>query len=98
MRHLFFCLIAIAMLPAALPSAHAATRTATLDVKGMTCSTCPLTVRQVLLKSPGVSQANVNFKHAAATVTFDDTATNVERLAAAVTEAGFPSALRKAAP
>ena len=98
MRHLFFCLIAIAMLPAALPSAQAATRTATLDVNGMTCSTCRLTVRQVLLKSPGVSHAKADFKNAAATVTFDDTATNAGRLVNAVTEAGFPSALRKAAP
>lgn len=98
MRHLFFCLVAIAMLPAALPSAQAATRTAMLDVKGMTCSTCPLTVRQVLLKSPGVSQAKVDLKNAAATVTFDDTTTSVERLANAVTEAGFPSVQRKTAP
>lgn len=98
MRQLFSRLAVIAILTAAFPSAHAATRTATLDVKGMTCSTCPLTVRQVLLKSPGVSQAKVDLKKAAATVTFDDTATNAERLANAVTEAGFPSVPRKTAP
>ena len=98
MRQLFSRLVAIALLPAALTSAQAATSTATLDVKGMTCSTCPLTVRQVLLKSPGVSLAKVDFKNATAVVTFDDTATSSERLANAVTEAGFPSAPRKAAP
>lgn len=98
MRQLFSFLIAIAMLPAALTTAQAANRTATLNVKDMTCSTCPLTVRQVLLKSPGVSQAKVDFKTAAATVTFDDAATSIERLANAVSEAGFPSAPRKTAP
>lgn len=91
-------LLAVATLLVALPSAHAATRTATLDVKGMTCSTCPLTVRQVLLKSPGVSDAKVNLKNAAATVTFDDATTSAERLANIVTEAGFPAAQRKATP
>lgn len=36
--------------------------------------------------------------HAATMVTFDDAATSVERLANIVTEAGFPSTQRKAAP
>ena len=98
MRQLFSCLVAIGILTTALPSAQAATRTATLEVKGMTCSTCPLTVRQVLLKSPGVSHAKVDLKSAAATITFDDATTSVERMANAVTEAGFPAALRKATP
>lgn len=91
-------LLATVMLLAAIPTVHAATRTATLDLKGMTCATCPLTVRKVLLKTPGVSDAKVDFKNAAAMVTFDDAATSVERLANIVTEAGFPAAQRKAAP
>jgi mercuric ion binding protein len=98
MRHLPSYLLAVIMLLVTISSVDAATRTATLDIKGMTCSMCPLTVRQVLLKSPGVSQAKVDFKNAAATVTFDDGATSVERLANAVTEAGFPATQRKAAP
>lgn len=98
MRRTFSRVLAAVMLLAAIPSVQAATRTATLDVKGMTCSTCPLTVRQVLLKSPGVSEARVSLKDAAVTVTFDDAATSVERLANIVTEAGFPAAQRKAAP
>ena len=86
------------MLFAALPPAQAAIRTTTLDIKGMTCSTCPLTVRQVLLKSPGVKDAKVDFKNHAATVTFDDAATSAARLAGAVSEAGFPAAPRNVAP
>lgn len=68
-------LLCTVFLFAALPAAQAATRTATLDVKGITCSTCPLTVRQVLLKSPGVKDAKVDGKNHAA-VTFDDAATS----------------------
>jgi mercuric ion binding protein len=98
MRQLSSFLFAIAVLAAAFVPAHAVDRTATLDVKGMTCAICPLTVRQVLLESTGVSQAKVDLKNAAATVTFDDAATSIERLANAVTEAGFPSALRKSVP
>lgn len=98
MRQPFPFLVAIAILAAAFAPAHAKNRTATLDVKGMTCASCPLTVRQVLLKSLGVSEAKVDFRNAAATVTFDDAATSIERLANAVTEAGFPAVQRKAAP
>lgn len=69
----------------------AATRTATLAVPGMTCSTCPITVKKALNKVPGVSKVDVSFEKKQAVVTYDDAKTNVEALVKATTDVGFPS-------
>lgn len=93
-----FTRILFAILSLAATSVQATERSAVLDVKGMTCSTCPLTVRQVLRKAHGVRDAKVDFAKARAEVTFDDAVTTIDRLAGAVTEAGFPAQARKGAP
>ena len=69
--------------------------TATLDVKGMTCSTCPLTVKVALKKQPGVSEVSVDYKAQSASVKFNPEKIKAEQLAAAVTEAGFPTTVKK---
>ena len=69
----------------------AATRTATLDVPGMTCSTCPITVKKALNKVSGVSKVDVSFEKKQAIVTYDDAKTNVGTLVKATTDAGYPS-------
>lgn len=74
---------------------HAAgLETATLDVRGMTCPTCPLTVKVALKKQPGVSDVKVDSRHATARVVFDPEKVTVARLAKAVTEAGYPATPR----
>ena len=70
-------------------------RTATLEVTGMTCASCPLTVKQVLKKQPGVSEASVDYKTQIALVKFDSDKVQPEQLAKAVTDIGFPSTVRK---
>ena len=69
--------------------------TVTLDVKGMTCATCPLTVKQVLKKQPGVSEAGVDFKTHTALVRFDPEKVQPEQLANAVSAIGFPATVKK---
>ena len=69
-------------------SVWAASQTVTLLVPGMTCSSCPITVKHALNKVEGVSEAQ-------ATVTFDDTLTDVEALTKATTDAGYPSELKE---
>src|SRR5260370_12576506 len=71
--------------------AWAATRTATLDVPGMTCSTCPITVKKALTKVSGVSKIDFSLGKKQAVVTYDDAKTNVEALINATTDPGFPS-------
>jgi mercuric ion binding protein len=69
--------------------------TDTLDVRGMTCPTCPLTVKVALKHQPGVADVKVDLQHGTARVTFDPAKVSVDRLAKAVTDAGYPATPRK---
>jgi len=89
----------VAMLTALLFASLAAAeppRTVTLDVRNMTCGTCPLVVRKALECVPGVSAAAVDFEHKTATVTFDPNRVKPAALTEATTNAGFPSTLKVA--
>ena len=69
----------------------AATKTVTLNVPGMTCPACPITVNKALNKVQGVSQVGVIYEKKQAVVTFDDTKTDTKALVKATTDAGYPS-------
>ena len=75
-------------------TAMAAVQTVTLDVPGMTCSSCPITVKKALKKVDGVQQVTASFEKREAVVTFDDKKTSVEKLSLAVTNAGYPATLK----
>lgn len=75
-------------------SVFAAPQTVTLEVPGMTCSTCPITVKKALTKVDGVQQANVSYKRKEAMVTFDDSKTSAEKLSLATANAGFPATVK----
>ncbi|MDP1566788.1 MAG: mercury resistance system periplasmic binding protein MerP [Polaromonas sp.] len=74
--------------------AMAAVQTVTLDVPGMTCSSCPITVKKALSKVGGVQQVKASFEKREAVVTFDDQKTSVEKLSLASTNAGYPATLK----
>lgn len=67
----------------------------TLKVPGMTCPTCPITVKKALSKVDGVSKVEVQYDKKQAVVTFDDTKTDANALIKATTNAGFPSEEQK---
>jgi mercuric transport protein len=67
----------------------------TLDVKGMTCATCPIAVKAMLKKQPGVTDVKVDLKKGTADIAFDSAKVKPQRLAELVSEAGFPSTVRK---
>lgn len=96
---LFSLVVAIAAVTTPIsPSVQAAeTETVTLDVPGMTCGSCPITVKYSLKKVPGVIQASADYASKTATVTFDPDKTGVEALTAATANAGYPSSLRQPA-
>ncbi|MEK6242979.1 MAG: mercury resistance system periplasmic binding protein MerP [Pseudomonadota bacterium] len=83
--------LALAFAPLA---AVAEPRTVTLDVQGMYCTACPLTVSRALKKVPGVIEAKASYEEKSATVTYDDAKTGVDQLTKATAGAGFPSAPR----
>ena len=85
--------IALSLSP--VQSAWAASKTVTLEVPGMTCAACPITVKTSLTRVEGVAKAEVSFEKKEAVVTYDDARTNVEALTKATEGAGYPSELKK---
>ena len=81
-------------LPLLAAQAQAAIQTVTLDVPGMTCSTCPLTVKQALSKVQGVTGTRVSYEKRQAVVTFDDAKTSAPALTKATGNAGYPSTVK----
>jgi len=73
------------------PSLWAATQTTTLKVPGMTCPTCPITVKKALQRVEGVSNIAVNYPQKEVVVTFDNAKTNEKALVNATSAVGFPS-------
>lgn len=80
---------------AAVGSASAAERTVTLKVDNMTCSLCAPTVKKSLSQVSGVIRVEVSAEKETATVTFEDSKTDVNALTTATTNAGYPSRLAK---
>lgn len=75
----------------ATPAAFAGVRTVTFAVDNMTCASCPYIVKTSMAAVPGVSTVAVSFETKTATVTFDDTKTNPDAIAAASMNAGYPA-------
>jgi len=65
----------------------ASSTTAVLDVKNMSCGTCPIIA--------GVTEVRVDFAKKTATVAFDASKTNAASLVKATTDAGFPATVRQ---
>ena len=85
---------ALAVLVLAAP-VWASVRIVTLNVSGMTCAACPITVKKALEKVPGVSKIEVRYEKKQVQVTFDDGKTNTDALVKATTDAGYPSQVEK---
>ena len=68
---------------------------AVLDVKGMTCASCPITVKIVLKRQPGVEDVKMDAERNTAEVRFDPAKVSPDQLARAVSEAGFATTARK---
>ena len=89
-------------LPAATPfvfaqSAPAAASTLTevsFDVPGMTCATCPITVKIAMSGVEGVQSVEVDFDSLSATVIFDPALTDAAAIAEASAQAGYPADVR----
>ena len=70
-------------------------QTVTLDIKGMDCASCPLTVKLALKKAPGVAEVKVNYQTRTAEVRYDAGKTTPDRLAQTVSDIGYPASARK---
>ncbi len=71
--------------------------TVVLDIPGMSCGSCPITVRMALKRVTGVEQVQADLDSKSATVVFDPEQATVQALIRATTEAGYPSSLHEPA-
>lgn len=67
----------------------------TLNVKNMTCPACQITVKKALEQVPGVSDVKIDFGRKTATARLDTTKASEASLINAVSDAGFPSTVRR---
>ena len=88
LKNILAAAVAVLVLAAA---ALASPKTVTLNVSGMTCEACPITVKKALQKVPGVSKIDVLYEKKQVVVTFDDSKANTDALVKATTNAGYPS-------
>jgi len=96
MKKIKSALAAVIVALACAGPAWASPHIVTLNVSGMTCEACPITVKKALEKVPGVSKVEVRFEKKQVLVTFDDSKTNTDALVKATTNAGYPSQPEKA--
>ena len=66
-----------------------ATQTRIIDIDGMTCGGCVASVHTATGDIDGLDTMTVDLADKLATVTFDDSKTSAEAIAAAIEEAGF---------
>ena len=72
----------------------AAQQTVTLDVPGMTCAACPITVKKAITRVDGVRKAEVDYDKRQAVVTYDDAKASVEQIVKATANAGYPATIK----
>jgi mercuric ion binding protein len=66
-------------------------KVARLEVSGMVCPLCPITVRKALERVPGVLEAKADLATKSAEAKYDPDKVSPEALAKAVSNAGFPA-------
>jgi len=97
MRNLKISIAAVVAMLVLMSPAWASPKTVILNVSGMTCEACPITVKKALQKVPGVSKIEVQYEKKQVVVTFDDSKTGIDALVKATTNAGYPSQPEKIA-
>ncbi|MGB3789155.1 MAG: heavy metal translocating P-type ATPase [Phormidesmis sp.] len=68
----------------------------TLKLKGMSCASCANSIQTAIQQVPGVSDVQVNFAAEQASVKYDERNTNLEKIQAAVADAGYEASEREA--
>ena len=75
--------------PAALVKHEAQTRV--FAIENMTCAACPFTVKKAMARVDGVKEVSVDFDAKTATAVFDPLVANIEDIATASTDVGYPA-------
>ena len=77
--------------PGAAGAGAPAIDSADLTVAGMDCASCVVHVEKAARSVPGVKSVNVSLARGRAVVEYDPASTDVERVASAITDSGYPA-------
>ena len=64
-------------------------QTATIEIKGMTCMGCVISIKNVVRNVPGIAQLEVTLDPAQAIIQFDPENTSLNQLKETIIDAGF---------
>ena len=70
-----------------------ANQTRIISIEGMTCGGCVASVHTATADIDGLENISIELADNQATVTFDDSKTSAEKIAAAIDDAGFDAAV-----
>lgn len=73
-----------------------ANQTRVIKIDGMTCGGCVASVHNATADIDGLDDISIELADNQATVTFDDSITSVEAIAAAIDDAGFDATVANA--
>ena len=73
-----------------------ANQTRIIKINGMTCGGCVASVHNATVDIEGLDDISIELADNQATVTFDDSKTSVETIAAAIEDAGFDATVTNA--
>ena len=90
-----FRFFSASLLAVAFSAAAAEPARVVLDVPGMNCSLCPISVKKALDRVPGVLEAKADLATKSAEAKYDPDKVSPEALAKAVTNAGYPAIVKK---
>lgn len=90
-----FRIFSASLVIVALSAAAAEPARVVLDVPGMNCSLCPISVKKALDRVPGVLEAKADLATKSAEAKYDPDKVSPEALAKAVTNAGYPATVKK---
>jgi len=68
-------------------------QTVSMHVAGMTCGTCPISVRHRAMQMKGVHSASVDITTAQATIAYEDSEQSPQAIAQAITKLGYPTTI-----
>jgi len=74
-------------------SSLAQEQTVSMHVSGMTCGTCPISVRHRAMQMKGVRSAVVDINTSLATVVYEDNEQSPQAIAQAITKLGYPATI-----
>ncbi len=70
-----------------------ANQTRVINIEGMTCGGCVASVHTATADIDGLDNISIELADNQATVTFDDSKTSAEKIAAAIDDAGFDASV-----